>query len=78
MIITIILAVTFIAGVIAGIVALLCASIAREESGKSIQDDPPTRAARATRRIVGWHGTMPKLVVGADHVARWTDGTASR
>jgi hypothetical protein len=78
MILITILAVTFLAGVIAGIIALLCASIAREESRKSIQDEAPTRAARATRRVIGWHGTMPKLVVGPGNVARWTDGTASR
>jgi hypothetical protein len=73
-----ILAVTFIAGVIAGIIALLCASISREESGRSIQDKPPTRAAKATRRIVGWHGTTPKLVIGPGNVARWADGSVSR
>jgi hypothetical protein len=78
MIVINILAVTFIAGVIAAIIALLCTSISREESGKSIQDEPPTRAAKATRRIVGWHGTTPKLVIGPGNVARWTDGTASR
>jgi hypothetical protein len=78
MIILITVGTAFLAGMIAGSIALLCASIRREESRRSIQDDPPTRGAMAARRLVGWHGTRPVLVVGPGNVARWTDGTASR
>jgi hypothetical protein len=52
----VILAVVFAAGVIAGIIALVCMSIRREESGNSLYRKAPTRAAAATRRLLGWHG----------------------
>jgi hypothetical protein len=52
----VILAVVFAAGVIAGIIALVCLSIRGEESGNSLNRKPPTRAAAATRRLLGWHG----------------------
>ena len=68
MITIMILIATFIAGAIAGIIALLRLGIAREECDKSLLDEPPTRAAAATRRIVGWYGS-PQLVNQVDHVA---------
>lgn len=49
----------FIAGVIVGIVALLRAGIAREESTGSLRDGPPNQASAVTRRIVGLHVRMP-------------------
>ncbi len=51
-----VLGVVFLAGAIAGILALVCMSINREESRDSLRKTPPSRAARATRRLLGWHG----------------------
>jgi hypothetical protein len=56
----------FIAGVIVGIIALLCAGIAREESNKSLRAGPPNQASSATRRIVGLHVRMPPSVQADD------------
>ena len=63
MITVVALTVVFLAGAIAGVLALVCASIGREESRNSLNKRPPTRAAAATRRLVGWHPTvtMPPL-----------------
>jgi hypothetical protein len=69
MIIVAILAVAFIAGVITGIVVLLCASIAREDDDKSLMRRPPTRAAATTRRVIGWHGSMPENVIPLHQLA---------
>jgi hypothetical protein len=57
-----ILGAVFAAGVVAGVVALVCLSIGREESGSSLYRTPPTRAAAATRRLLGWHGPLPGQV----------------
>ncbi len=54
----VVLAVVFLAGAIAGVLILVCASIGREESLSSLNKRPPTRAAAATRRLVGWHATV--------------------
>jgi len=56
MITLMILAVVFTSGAVAGIVALVCLSIGREESRSSLYARPPTRGAAATRRLLGWHG----------------------
>ena len=61
MITIVILAVVFMAGVIAGIVALVCLSIRREESDNSLYRPAPTRGAAATRRLLGWHGPATGL-----------------
>jgi hypothetical protein len=62
MIAIVVLAVVFLAGAIAGVLTLVCASIGREESLNSLDKRPPTKAAAATRRLVGWHAatTMPR------------------
>ncbi len=78
MIIVTALAVALIAGIAIGATTLVCLGIKREESERSIQDEPPTRAARATRRLVGWHGTAPMLVIGPGNVARWADRPVGR
>lgn len=54
----IVLAVVFLAGGIVGVLALVCASIGREESLNSLDKKPPTRAAAATRHLVGWHDAV--------------------
>ena len=61
MIVIAILAATFAVGAIGGVFVLACVCIAREESSSSLLDTPPTRAAAATRRMVGMRGqrTMP-------------------
>jgi uncharacterized membrane protein len=69
MITIVILVATFIVGAIAGIIVLLRLGIAHEESDKSLPGEPATRAAAATRRVVGWYGTMPRIVSQADRVA---------
>jgi hypothetical protein len=55
----------FLAGVIAGVIALLRTGIAREESDHSLLSDPTTRAATATRRVVGLYVRTPERVVEA-------------
>src|SRR5258708_4397381 len=56
MITFVILAVVFVTGAIAGVIALVCLSIGREESSNSLYHKAPTRGAAATRRLLGWHG----------------------
>jgi hypothetical protein len=63
-----IVAIAFIAGAIAGVIALLRAGIAREESENSLRDEPPTRTSAATRHLVGLYVRMPKSD-SADDVA---------
>jgi hypothetical protein len=65
MIIIAIAAIAFLVGVIAGIVVLLRAGITREESDRSLLDEPPTRAARATRRVIGVYVRTPRCVAEA-------------
>lgn len=43
----------FLSGVIVGIVTLLRTGISREESDHSLRGGPKTRAASATRRLLG-------------------------
>jgi hypothetical protein len=59
-IIIIILAVVFMVGLIVGIVGMVLLGIAHEESDRSLLDEPPTRAAAATRRLVGWYARIPE------------------
>lgn len=63
---------TFIAGMVAGVVILLRAGIAREESDHSLLGKPSTRTARATRRIVGLYVRTPD---SGDHAYEATDRT---
>lgn len=51
----VILAAVFVTGAIAGVIALVCLSIGREESSKSLYHAAPTRGSAATRRLLGWH-----------------------
>jgi hypothetical protein len=65
-IIIVIAAIAFVTGAIAGIIALLRAGIAREESDRSLRSEPATRAARATRRVVRLYASRPEGVTQAD------------
>jgi hypothetical protein len=65
MIIIAIAATSFLVGVIAGVIVLLRAGINREESDRSLLDQPPTRAARATRRLIGLYVRTPRCVAVA-------------
>jgi hypothetical protein len=67
MITIVIVASAFLTGVIAGVIALLRAGIAREESDHSLLRDPTTRAAAATRRVVGLYVRTPNEATEADH-----------
>jgi hypothetical protein len=60
MITIVIAASAFLAGVIAGAIALLRAGIAREESDHSLLGGSPTRATAATRRVVGLYVRAPE------------------
>jgi hypothetical protein len=51
------LAAVFAFGAIAGVLALVCASIRGKETRNSLSKKPPTRATAATRRLLG--GTAP-------------------
>ena len=64
-----IIAAAFLVGSITTVIALLRVGIAREESGQSILDRPPTRSAAATRSIVGLHVRAPRHVTQPDHAA---------
>jgi hypothetical protein len=55
-----ILVATFLTGTIAGAIVLICVSIGREESRHSLMHKPPTRAAAATRRVVGFTTDVPQ------------------
>jgi hypothetical protein len=68
MIIIAIVVSAFIAGVIVGIIALLCAGIAREESKGSLRHGPPNQASAGTRRIVGLHVRMPPSTRADDQI----------
>lgn len=59
MIIIAILAIAFVAGAMAGIAALLRLGIARDDSRRSLRSYPETRAAAATRRVLGLYASMP-------------------
>jgi hypothetical protein len=53
MIIIAILVAALLGSLTAGVVALVRAGVAHEESDRSLLRDPPTRAAAVTRRLVG-------------------------
>lgn len=67
----------FIAGVVVGVIALLRAGIAREESDQSLRGEPTTRASVVTRRIVGLHVRMPPSTE-TDDQADFTDAQKIR
>jgi hypothetical protein len=56
MLLVVIFAAAFIAVTTAGVIALLCAGIAREEADMSLGQEPATCASALTRRIVNLHG----------------------
>ncbi len=51
-----IVGIVMVFGATVGTLALVCASIGREESGDTLYRKPPTRSAAMTRRLLGWHG----------------------
>ena len=72
MIIITVLAAVLLASLTAGALALLRASIAREDSASSLLGEPRTRATAWTRRVVGVYVRTPWHVREPDAVA---DGT---
>jgi hypothetical protein len=70
-------ATAFLVGVIAGVILLLRAGIIREEADRSLLDEPATRAARATRRVIGLYVRTPQRVAEADDVTARTDAGQS-
>jgi hypothetical protein len=58
-----------IAGAMACVVAVVRASIAREESGNSLRGEPPTLAAALTRHIVGLYVRLPERGGHGEHEA---------
>jgi hypothetical protein len=75
MIIIVVVAAAFLAGAIAGVIVLLRAGIAREESDHSLLAEPATRAGAATRRMVGLYVRFPQRCTA---VAAMADGTSPR
>jgi hypothetical protein len=71
MIVIVILAAAFLAA--AGVLVLLRIGIAREESEECLLDEPPTRTAAVTRRVVGLYVRMPEQVIQPDEAADPTD-----
>lgn len=59
MVVIVMLGILFLAGVLVGMGAMVCLGIAREESRKSLLEDPPGPAAAATRSVVGFHSRPP-------------------
>ncbi len=68
-----VLAAGFISGAIASAIALLRMGIAREESDNSLLDEPATRAATVTRRVVSLYVRSPRRATQADDVALQAD-----
>lgn len=66
MIITTILVAALFSSVTAGLVALVRAGIAREESDCSVLGEPSTRAAAVTRRVVGLYVRAPQVATRAE------------
>ena len=66
MIIYALVAAAFVIGLIAAVVVLLRAGIAREERDRSLLDRPTTRASGVTRRMVGLYVRAPRYVTKAD------------
>jgi hypothetical protein len=64
-----VLAITFAAGVTAGIAALLRLGIAREERHRSLRAQPGTRSAAATRQVLGLYVRMPGSTTWAGQAA---------
>ena len=64
-------AAAFVAGVVAGAIALLCMAIGREETQKSLNADPSTRSVAATRRVVGLYVRSPQRLISASDVATY-------
>lgn len=62
-----ILVCAFLAGAMAGVIVLLRAGIAREESDFSLRDEPSTRASAVTRRMVGLYARMPSDDIPPDN-----------
>lgn len=52
-----------LAALIAGVIALFRAGIAREESERSLLGAPPSRTAWMTRRVVGLYVRAPRHVI---------------
>jgi hypothetical protein len=71
-------AAAFLIGVIAGVMLLLRAGINREESDRSLLDEPATRAATATRRVLSLYIRAPRRITEADDVAAQTDAGQSQ
>jgi hypothetical protein len=69
MIIYALVAAAFVIGIVAAVIVLLRAGIAREERDHSLLDRPATRAAGVTRRMVGLYVRAPRYVISADQAA---------
>lgn len=78
MIVIAIAAIAFLAGVIAGVMVLVRAGISREESDRSLIDEPPTIAAKATRRLVGLYVRTPHNAAGSHDAQGHRAETAER
>lgn len=61
-----ILAVTFLAGVITGVLVLMRLAIGRERRDGRFSREAPTRLAAAARIVGGLHVTMPEQDINAD------------
>ena len=68
-----ILAAALVTSVMAGAIVLLRVGIGREESEECLFDEPPTRTAAVTRRVVGLYVRMPEQVIQPDDAADQTD-----
>jgi hypothetical protein len=58
MLILMLLITAIIAMAMAGLIALVCLGIGREEADYSLRFGPATRTSALARRIVGLHGTF--------------------
>jgi hypothetical protein len=66
----------FLGGAVTGVIVLLRAGIAREESDKSLRSKPAARSAAATRRVVGLYVRTPPGAPETDDAAERTARSA--
>ena len=64
-----------LAALIAGVIALFRAGIAREETDHSLLGAPPTRTAWMTRRVVGLYVRAPRHVIESHDLRAAATGT---
>jgi hypothetical protein len=74
MIVIVILVVTFLAGTLFGVLAVLRLGTGRDDRDGSLRGEAPTLAASGSRRLTGLWVRTPQCTAGAPAVQRWQSG----